>query len=388
MAYAQQLSSGRWRGCYLDGNKKKAYVPGTFPRKERARDAAVIAEAESREFGWKDPTAAGKLYADWVAEWWPSRTVEASTLKSDLQRMNLYVLGRWGETRLHEIGRGDVKAWANELAATPNGRGEDDYGEPYLLSPATVRQYVALLSGSLAAAVDEGILPGNPAARLKLPPPAPAHERFLTHTEYAAILNHLPSDRDRLIADSLVNTGLRFGEFAGAHWARVNEVSAVLRVVETWDPVAGRVKAYPKGKRLREVPVSAELLERWRGFVRGDRCGKSHTTGRCQSGLIVTGPQGEPLYAHNWGTRVWAPAVEAAGVGHVRVHDLRHTYASWLLQGGRSLAEVGKLLGHMSTTTTARYAWLEKSNRGDVLEALKPPAKKTGRAKVSQLKPA
>lgn len=374
MAFSELRPSGRYRGGYRDANGNKRYVEGTFVRAKQAKDAATVAEANSRSLGWRDPKAAKNSYADWVMDWWPTRTVAANTYKTDLIRMNLHVLPKWGDVPLHvlEKSRNAIKTWAVELAATPNGRGEDDYGEPLTLSPSSVRNITTLLSGSLAAAVDEGILVGNPAARLKLPPPTPAQERFLTHDEYDAIYSRLPTGHDRLIADSLVGTGLRFGEFAGAHWARVNQAAGGLLVAESWEPVEGRMKAYPKGKRLRDIPVDSALLDRWEELERPDSCGKSHKAGRCMSGLIMRGVQGAPLDAHNWNARVWTPAVEAAGVGHCRVHDLRHTYASWLLQSGRSLAEVGKLLGHQSPTTTSRYAWLEQSNRGDVLAALKP----------------
>lgn len=66
----------------------------------------------------------------------------------------------------------------------------------------------------------------------------------------------------------------------------------------------------------------------------------------------------------------WDAACRAAGVGHVRVHDLRHTYASWLLQSGVDLAEVGRLLGHTSPLTTQRYAHLAETPSAAVLEAL------------------
>lgn len=54
----------------------------------------------------------------------------------------------------------------------------------------------------------------------------------------------------------------------------------------------------------------------------------------------------------------WVAARKAAGLEHVRFHDLRHTWASWLAQGGVDLYRIGKLLGHASPQTTARYAHL------------------------------
>ena len=51
-------------------------------------------------------------------------------------------------------------------------------------------------------------------------------------------------------------------------------------------------------------------------------------------------------------------AREKAGLPHVRIHDLRHTCASWLINKGVDLYTVGKILGHASPMTTARYAHL------------------------------
>lgn len=377
MAFSELRPSGRYRGGYRDANGQKRYIEGTFARAKQAKDAATVAEHESRSLGWRDPKAAKRVYADWVHEWWGARTVEPSTMRADLIKLNLHVLPKWGDQPLIGIKRGDVKTWANELAATPLGRVEPEdaeYGEIETLSPSTVLKIVYLLSASLQAAVDDGILEYNPASRLKLPPPGEPDDRFLTHAEFAKVLAHLPTDHDRLIAELLVSTGMRFGELAGAHWHRVNEVAGTLLVVDTWDVDDQSMKPYPKGKRSRDVPVPVELLGRLAGVERPDVCGQRHRSGKCRSGLLLVGERNsDPLNVGWWGQHRWAPAVEKAKVGHCRVHDLRHTYASWLIQSGHSLAEVGKLLGHVSTQTTARYAHLLQADHSRVMAALKAP---------------
>jgi len=61
--------------------------------------------------------------------------------------------------------------------------------------------------------------------------------------------------------------------------------------------------------------------------------------------------------------------VKAAGVGQVRIHDLRHTYVAWLLEDGVPLAEVGQLLGHVAATRQ-RYVQLAKEPSEAVLRVV------------------
>lgn len=264
--------------------------------------------------------------------------------------------------KLGAIRRHDVRAWAADLGRQG-------------LAPATVRQCVALLSGSLAAAVDQEILTANVAAGLtkKLPAPPPGQERYLTRQEYVTVRDQLPTLRDQLVADVLVTTGLRWGEMAGLHRWRLDRDRGRAGVVEAWAETAGHVKAYPKGRRAREVPVPPWLLKDL-DAVRPDTgertCGLPHAGGRCRSGLLLATESGTVLRNSNWAGKVWLPSVKAAGVGPVRIHDLRHTYASWLLQDGASLAEVGQLLGHETPVTTQRYAWLAKEPSAAVLRSV------------------
>ena len=66
----------------------------------------------------------------------------------------------------------------------------------------------------------------------------------------------------------------------------------------------------------------------------------------------------------------WATALKVSGIGHCRFHDLRHTAASNLVKSGRSLFEVGTLLGHSSTSMTARYAHLAIEDTRNMVDSV------------------
>ena len=248
---------------------------------------------------------------------------------------------------------------------------------------STAQRAMHLFSASLAGAVDAEIIESNPAARISMPKGAQATERFLTKEEFAAVVDELPTTGDQIVASVLAYTGLRWGEMAGLHYNRLDLDRGLLRVVETFDEKNGNVKAYPKGKRVRDVPIPGWLVERLAGLhapKRGARCSLEHVDGNgtpirsgCRAALVLTTDSGTVMRNSNWAD-TWREAVERADIGHCRPHDLRHTYASWLLQSGQvSLAEVGRLMGHVSTATTAKYAHLADTPTDAVMAALGAP---------------
>jgi integrase len=357
MAWAERLPSGKYRGLYRDAAGKKHSVGQLYAHKAAAERAAASQEERARKSLSADPEAYKRPWGEWCDVWWPTREVEPTTAKIDASRRRTHLDPRWATTPLISITRHDVKAWAAAMKRAKVG-------------PSTVQRAVHLFSASLEAAVDAEILQSNPAARIKLTGGSQAQERFLTREEFAAIREQLPTTDHQLVADLLVYTGLRWGEMAGLHWNRVDLDRGILRVVETWDEPSARIKAYPKGKQTRDVPLTAELVAALRERPVGEAgCGVEHATGTCRSSLAFTTERGSVLRNSNW-SDAWRTAVEHSGVGHARIHDLRHTYASWLLQAGIALAEVGRLMGHVSTQTTAKYAHLAAPPNEAVLAAL------------------
>lgn len=333
MAWTQKLPSGNHRALYRTADKKVRSA-GSFPHKSKALAMATMAEVAAAEPGWRDPKAAARTWGAWCKEWWPTRSVAPGTLDRQMSARRKHLEPKWGKTALVDITRHEVKAWAADLARTG-------------LAPTSVQRLIHLLSASLAAAVDAEIIPANPAARLNLPHGETDVHRYLTRDEADALLEQFADDSvDEAMVSMLLGTGLRWGEMVGLQVGRLNLARNTVRVAEVWDVNQRVLKAYPKGKKIRDVPVPPWLAERLAPLVEGRK-----------SGFVFIRNGFVPEYA-NWRRGEWLPALEGAGLGELRIHDLRHTYASWLIQDGVPLAEVGRLLGHVSPTTTQIYAHL------------------------------
>lgn len=99
-----------------------------------------------------------------------------------------------------------------------------------------------------------------------------------------------------------------------------------------------------KSKRLRPVPLNESALGVLNQLVTQD---KVH--------LFINAQTGKPYTTI---TKVWARLRKQAGLDHLRLHDLRHHYASFLINSGRILYEVQQILGHSDSKATQRYAHL------------------------------
>lgn len=382
MAWTKQLASGKYQGLYRDGSGKERSA-GTFPHKRAAMNAASAAEQETRMRSWRDPAAGERPWGEWCEEWWPTRKLEASTATNEAGMRDHHLLPRWAEVPLCEITRHEGRKWIAKLMATETKvsaaerkrREDPDYEPvPAYLAAASVQRIFGIFSASLMAAVDAEVLPANPLHRLKLPSRPPAQERYLTKAEYQALDRVLETNQDAAMIGLLIGTGMRWGEAMGLHAHRIDRERKMIHIVETWDKASGMIKPYPKGKLARSVPLLdwVEVLLDELGMPDAGDCGHAHQAGTCRSGLVLHRP-GAMTNIDNWRKRVWAPALGESSIGHARPHDLRHTYASWLIQSGVSLEEVARLLGHASSSTTKRYAHLAELPAEHVTESMRLP---------------
>lgn len=145
-----------------------------------------------------------------------------------------------------------------------------------------------------------------------------------------------------------LNTGLRYGELASLDWSAIDLRAKVLTVT-------GRTA---KGARTRHIPLNPEaldLLKRWRG------------EDEPRKGLVFSNPDGTRIGSVK---TAWSALLDAAKISDFRWHDLRHTFASKLVQRGVDLTVVRELLGHSDFALTLRYAHLEPKQAADAVARL------------------
>ena len=137
---------------------------------------------------------------------------------------------------------------------------------------------------------------------------------------------------------------MRRSEILGLTWERVDFARGVIQLERT------------KNGRRREVPMNRAVYDALSVVKGADQ----------------TGPVFRKLNGAAWGSvrTAFARAVEDARIDNFRFHDLRHTFASWLVMRGRSLKEVQELLGHSSLTMTMRYAHLSPDRLREAVMAL------------------
>ncbi len=182
-----------------------------------------------------------------------------------------------------------------------------------------------------------GSLAANPTVGVKLFNPKNGRERFLTKEEVMRLVEALDQSVNPCLRDIvmfLLLTGARKQEALKAAWEDFDFERGFWLIPET------------KSGRPRAVPLSEHLLQLL-----------DMLPSRGSSPWLFPNPKtGKPFVAvfHSWNT-----ARKQADLADVRMHDLRHSFASFLVNSGRSIYEVKELLGHAHIKTTERYAHLD-----------------------------
>ena len=258
-----------------------------------------------------------------------------------------FVLPRLGARKVKDVTRRDVESLLLALKPTPY----------------QANRVRALLSKMFSLAVGWQMRADNPVSGTEKYQEQ-KRDRWLRGDEIARLFEVLDDHPNHRAADAvrlLLLTGARRNEVLAATWDQFDFERGV------WTKPAHTTKQ----KRMEHVPLSTQAAALLGSIRRAAEPGERHVFPGRTSGKPLTDIK-----------KFWYDVRAKAGLEGVRLHDLRHTYASHLVSAGESLAVVGRLLGHTQPQTTQRYAHLADdplrtatANMGAMLESIRggPP---------------
>jgi integrase len=317
----------RWRDSLNDDQQE------TFPKKVQATQFRNKIEASLDTGTYIDPRAGNILLRDHLTTWQSHRHhLRPSTTARDDSYIKNHIVPELGDYRLDRLSRSIIKAWVK-------GRVTAGY------APATVRKAAGILSTALDDAVEDRLIAVNPAQKLDLPKIETQEMRFLTPDEVWRLADTIDR-RYRALVVTGAFTGLRPGELRALRLEHVNMLGRTIQVEETLTEVSGHIHAGPvkTAASRRQVKIPKLLVDELAHHL-----AMWPPTG---DGFLFTAPNGGPIRKDNFRLRTWLPAVAAAGLGGVRVHDLRHTHAALLIAQGEHPKVIQSRLGHKSIRTT------------------------------------
>lgn len=272
----------------------------------------------------------------------------------ELEDGTTWLIPKLGDLPLDELTRDVVLAWIEVLAKTPAYQGTSrETGET--LGGKTMKDLHSLLSGSITWALinKPDWISKNPAYALR-PPKTPKLPKVIVLQDQLRLILRTIDPRYVDLVMVLVNTGMRWSE---ATALEVQDVKLLpnagmdIHVRQAWkDQESGpQKKGTPKTSRGNRHIV----LEPGDAAIPAMRRAMEGKKGKAE---VFTSPLGFQLRNGEFHETVWQPMrakLEAGWNGRFpRIHDLRHTFASIMIHGGTSIADVSKLLGHERVSFT------------------------------------
>ena len=245
------------------------------------------------------------------------------------------LLERFGPTPLNEIKQADVESFLVALKQpTVLGNGQR---APRTRRPATINRYLSLLRHMFNWAVEHEFPHRSPMVRIRQLQEDNIRHRRLSVESEKKILAVAPVHLRPLIIFAL-DTGLRRGEMLALRWTDLEARGG-------WIRVSGETA---KSGKTRWVPIGTDRLRAVLRFLRTDGLGQLKPS----DAAVFSNEAGEPIRHFQ---TAWRVTVERAGLDDLHWHDLRHEYASRLVEQRVPLSQVRDLLGHASIVTTERY---------------------------------
>jgi integrase len=327
------------------GRRQQKWQGGFRTRREAQ---AALTETLSRLDHGTFVAPSRQTLADYIPQWLAAHRgkVRATTYASYERNLRTHVIPQLGSRQLRSLTPALLNGFYADVSRR-DGRGA--------LSPRTVRYIHMILRRSLADAVKWGALARNPADSADPPKPGrPQAMKTWTVAELRAFLDHVREDRLFAAWLLLATTGLRRGELLALRWENADLEGGRVAIVRTLTSISShRAWSEPKtDKGRRQValdPATVMALRQHRARQLEERLawGPAYQ----DNGLVFSREDGSALHPELF-LRQFRNRIRAAALPRIRLHDLRHTYASLALQAGIHPKIVSERLGHATIAIT------------------------------------
>lgn len=217
-------------------------------------------------------------------------------------------------------------------------------GKEHYLAPSTVNRELSCLKTIFTKAIEWGQVESSPCVKVRKFKEDNGRTRFLTDAEIERLMN-TASPKLQQVISVFINTGMRRGELQNLKWSDLDFDRRLITLTQT---KSGKVRYIPMNDVTKQV-----LLQR--------RIAKESPV------LVFSGT--EPDKPWDFCT-AFDLARERASLSDVRIHDLRHTFASHLCMKGVDIMTVKELLGHSSLEMTQRYSHLTDRHKAEAVARL------------------
>lgn len=324
-------------------NGKK--IERTFSRRQDA-DQWYLERKREKELceSGMAPTQSDICLNDFAAQWMEKRKSNGkpfSSWSSDEQRLRLYVLPRFGDRTMSEISLKEWEDFFDDIVA------EDE------VSPATRNRTRSLATKLYNDAIRMALVANNPVRLIpKLKESMAAWDYFHSHEEVLTYLSEAQNECEgfKLFAYLALNTGARVGEILPLSLSDFNLPQRRMHISKILEEASGDICERTKGHCSRWLGMNEALHSLLLNHKRIKVNAKPQD-------LLIVDANGK-RFSQAAIRRIHRRVCRRARLKQVRVHDLRHTYASHYIMNGGGLSELQMLLGHSTPQMTQKYAHL------------------------------